>query len=141
MTKYNDFNSQNNQAVTITQNVLLGGAVGAAVCSALLALLSFLFVKFGTLPLHYLPIITTAVGSVGSFAGGYFSVKLHKKQGLILGALTGFLIFLIVFFTGIGKGTEYNIGNLVIKCSVMVVMGALGGIVKVNKKTKVKKYN
>lgn len=140
MTQYNELGDKNTETARIVRAILLGCAVGAAVCAVLLSLSAMLFVKLGSLPLNYLPLITTFIGAVGAFTSGYFTVKLYKKRGMLLGALSGVLLFLIVFITGLIQGIENDIVSALIKCAVFAVMGAVGGVVRVNKKIKVKKY-
>ena len=140
MTQYNELNSKNTETAKIVRAILLGCAVGVAVCAILLSLSAMLFVKLGSLPLNYLPLITTFIGALGAFTAGYFTVKLYKKRGMLLGALSGILLFLIVFITGIVQGIENDVVSALIKCAVFSVMGAAGGVVRVNKKVRVKKY-
>ena len=140
MTQYNELNSKNTETAKIVRAILLGCAVGVAVCAILLSLSAMLFVKLGSLPLNYLPLITTFIGALGAFTAGYFTVKLYKKRGMLLGALSGILLFLIVFITGIVQGIENDVVSALIKCAVFSVMGAVGGVVRVNKKVRVKKY-
>ncbi len=140
MTRYNEVNNKNIEATKITRAVILGIAVGVGVCAALLSLCALLLVKLGSLPIDYLPLITTFIGAVGAFTAGYFTVKLYKKRGMFLGTLAGAVLFLIVFVTGCIKGIDNDVISTVIKCAVFSVMGAIGGVVRVNKKVKVKKY-
>ena len=140
MTQYNELSDKNTETAKITRAILLGCAVGVAVCAVLLSLSAMLFVKLGSLPLGYLPLITTFIGAAGAFTAGYFTVKLYKKRGMLLGALSGVLLFLIVFVTGLVQGIENDVVSALIKCAVFAVMGAIGGVVRVNKKVKVKKY-
>lgn len=140
MVRYNELNDKNTETVKIARSIILGCTVGVAVCAVLLSISAMLFVKMGSLPLNYLPLITTFIGAVGAFSSGYFTVKMYKKRGMLLGSLSGILLFLIVFITGLTKGIDNDIVSALIKSAVFAVMGAIGGIVRVNKKVKVKKY-
>lgn len=140
MTRYSELNNRNTETQTIIKSILLGCITGIVVCNAMLSLLSILFVKIGSIPLEYLPLITTFIGAVGAFTAGYFTVKIYKKRGMLIGALSGFILFLIVLITGTAKGIDNDIVSILIKLAVFTVLGSIGGIIRVNKKTKVKKY-
>ena len=83
MNSYSDLNSKNPETQTIIKSILLGCTTGIVVCNAMLALLSIIFVKIGSIPLDYLPLITTFTGAAGAFCAGYFTVKLYKKRGML----------------------------------------------------------
>ena len=141
MARYGEFNNQNTETKKIVRGILLGCTVGIVVSNALLSLLAILFVKLGSIPLDYLPLITTFTGAIGAFTAGYSTVKLYRKRGMLMGALAGFLMFLIVLITGISKGIDNDLVSIIIKCAVFVVIGSIGGIIRVNKKQKVKNYH
>ncbi len=140
MTKYNELSEKNGEGMQIFKALLLGCAVGAAVCAVLLSLTAMGLVKAGTLPVEALPVITTAIGAVGSFFAGYFTVKVYKKRGLLLGFIAGVLLFVIIFIIGLSNGTDKNLVNALAKCVIFAVSGSIGGVVRVNKKAKVRKY-
>lgn len=140
MTKYSELNNKNSETIQITRSLLLGCAVGILVSAALLSLSAIVFVKLGSLPIDYLPLITTFIGALGAFSAGYFTIRLYRKRGLLLGLCAGIFLFLLVFITGLAKGIENDLVSALIKCGVFAVMGAVGGVVSVNKKTKVKRY-
>ena len=140
MTKYSEISNKNSEAIKITRSLLLGCAVGVAVSAALLSLSAVIFVKFGSLPVDYLSLITTFIGAFAAFAAGYSAVRLYRKRGLLIGVCAGAFLFLLVFITGLAKGIENDLIGSLIKLGVFAVMGAIGGVVSVNKKTKVKRY-
>ncbi len=139
MAVYNDYSAKNSETSKIIRSLLLGCAVGIGMSAALLSLCAILFVKFGSLPLDYLPLITTFIGAAGSFSAGYASVRLYRKRGLLIGICAGFVLFLTVFLTGLVKGLETDLVGAFIKCCVFIVVGAIGGILSVNKRIKVKR--
>ena len=140
MRKHNEMNVNNSETVKIIQAILIGCSFGIICCAVLLSICSMLFVKLGTLPTSYLPLITTFIGAVGAFFAGYFTVKMHKKNGMLMGMLSGLLLFAAVAISSLSKGMDFDIVSAIIKLLVFSVMGAIGGIIRVNKKVKVKRY-
>lgn len=140
MSNYNQLNEKNGEGIQIFKSLLLGTATGCAVCAVLLSLTAIGLVKAGTLPVDALPIITNIIGATGSFFAGYFTIKLYKKLGLLLGLIAGAIIFLIVYIIGLSNGTDTDFVNALIKCVIFSVAGSIGGIVRVNRKAKVRKY-
>lgn len=140
MSNYSQLNEKNSEGIQIFKSLLLGSAIGCAVCAILLSLTAMGLVKAGSLPIDALPIITNIIGAIGSFFAGYFTVKLYKKRGLLLGLIAGAIIFVIVYIIGLSNGTDTDLANALVKCVIFSVAGSLGGVVRVNRKVKVKKY-
>lgn len=136
MQKYNDNNAKEQEVFKIIKALLLGTAFGLAVCAALLSLTAIGLVKAGNLPIDALPIITVAIGAIGSFFAGYMTITGYKKRGLMLGCAAGFLMFLIIFVTGVAKNADSGVVNAVTKCVIFTVCGGIGGVIKVNRKKK-----
>ncbi|MBQ1518126.1 MAG: TIGR04086 family membrane protein [Clostridia bacterium] len=136
MTQYIDKNEKTAELVKITRASVLGAAAGLAVCTVLLCLCSFLMVKAGSLPVGFLPVISAVISGIGGFAAGYFSVSMYKKRGMLLGLLTGGIMFIAVFLTGLANSDTGDIATVLIKCGIFTVTGSIGGVVRVNKRIK-----
>jgi len=136
MTQNIDKNEKKAELIKITRASVLGAAAGLAVCTVLLCLCSFLMVKAGSLPVDFLPVISSVISGIGGFMAGYFSVSMYKKRGMLLGLLAGGIMFLAVFITGLVNSTTGDIVSVLIKCAVFTVMGSIGGVVRVNKRIK-----
>lgn len=114
--------------------LFLGASVGALVCGALLLLSSFVFVKLGAVPTGAAPVITTAIGAAGAFSAGWFALKLLKSRGLLMGAAAGLLMFISVLIAGVIAKTQPDVSSALLKCAIFVISGAIGGIMRVNKR-------
>lgn len=121
------------------RSVFIGAAAGLCVCALLLCAASALIVKAGMLPTDLLPIITIVIGAAGAFSGGYLSVAMFRKRGLLTGLLTGGLMFLSVFITALISSSSDDVTGTLIKCGVFVLAGSIGGVVRVNKRRKVRR--
>ncbi len=118
--------------------LLTGAAVGALVCALLLAICSAVFVKLGSVPTSAAQTITTAVGAAGAFAAGWSALKLYGSRGLVMGASAGLLLFLSTLIAGIIAKETPDTAAAAVKLIVFVIAGAVGGVVRVNKREKIK---
>ena len=87
------------------KSLLFGIITGALICVMLLALITLLLSKSGLLPTEYLWIVITVILAISGFCGGYISARIYKSQGLLLGMITGLVLFLILT---IGSSMGYS---------------------------------
>ena len=78
--------------------------------------------------------------SFSAFAGSYTAVRIYKEKGLIVGIITSLLIFIIIFITGLLNCTDNVSVMSLTKLIAVLCAGALGGIVSVNKKKRIRRY-
>ena len=133
----NSRSKENNS--TDYSKIIIGSVIGAVLFFVLIALFSVAALRTDLFPQSvYIPfgLLSAAVSSI---IGGIITVRPLKKNGALLGALTGLVQALIssaaVFFIN-----ERNSGTgIFILMAVFVVFGAIGGISAVNLKVR-KKY-
>lgn len=126
--------------IRLLRAVFLGCAVGALICAFLLSAAAMIIVKSGKVPLDFMPLITSFISAVGSFCAGYSTVSMYKKRGMLLGAVTGIILFAVTFITGLSKELNNDIISILVKFAVFTIMGSIGGIMRVNKRVRVKRY-
>ena len=132
------YKSMRKTAESALPSLLLGTAAGVALSAALLALTAMVFVKLKTPPAAAASLVTTAAGACGAFAAGYVTLRLFGSRGLLMGALSGLLMFCCVLAGGSASGGA-SLSPMLIKCAVFTVCGAAGGVVRVNKRAKLPK--
>lgn len=116
----------------------LSAGVMAAVSGLLLVLAALIIAKLGALPRGIQPVLTTAIGCLAIFLGGFCASLYAKEKGILLGVASGALyalcaaaLSLAIFQSSLGVGA---IGKL----AAFLLSGAIGGILGVNRKSKVK---
>ena len=114
------------------------GAVGLVVCTALLLIASFALAQMKSVPGSAIGTITMVFGAFGALAGGYIAVRIARCRGMMYGILTGLVLFLVVVIVGVCSSSESVTIATVIKGIAMLLSGAIGGIVAVNKKQRVR---
>ncbi|MBQ4568745.1 MAG: TIGR04086 family membrane protein [Ruminococcus sp.] len=115
--------------------LLAGTTAGALSAVLLLCLFSGILLISGNLPLELLKWFGIVIGIISAFISGYLSSRITKANGLIVGACSGFIIFLILFISGLADGSILTLVTL-IKLILYSLCGAIGGIKGVNKKDK-----
>ena len=116
----------------VIKSVILGAASGCVLCALLLLLVSFILVKSGTLPINALGIIAVVIAGISSFLGAYLAIKVSKSNGLVIGATTGLIMFIITMFASAASGASDSV-ETVTRAVVMILSGCIGGIIAVNK--------
>lgn len=120
----------------IMRAVIIGSVTGAALCAVLLALFALAFVSAENIPQGFLSPFIIAVSVLCSFAAGLIAGKISKKRGLIYGALAGLVLFILFLISGLIVSQEAFTAVSGVRMLVMVISGAIGGLVSVSKKSK-----
>lgn len=120
------------------RGVVLGAVMGSLIIVALISLSAIVFVKSGILPGDYIIYILLLIDLIGSFIGGFMAGSLIKSRGMMWGAFTGFILFLIVFASGMAVNDSTITLATLYKLIVLVLSGLIGGIKGVNKKEKIR---
>ena len=104
----------------------------------LLSITSFIVTKIGVLPKTSLSMITTLIGCIAVFLGAAILSLLTKEKGIVYGLICAVVLIvvslIISFFILKAEFTISTIG----KIAAILLSGAIGGIIGVNRKNKVK---
>lgn len=104
----------------------------------LLLIFSCVLLISGTLPHDYLIWMDIAACCATAYISSYIALIIIKSGGLLWGTITGAILFFIQFFAGL-LGTDENITYItLIKLISFLFLGAIGGIMAVNKKDKIR---
>ncbi len=117
--------------------ILFGVVCGLLITIIFMCLLSVVIISSGLLPIDVINYITIAILSIGAFFGGYISTKITKSAGLVIGAITGFAIFLLITVFGLIKSNDTITINTLIRFIATLITGCLGGILGLRKKEKI----
>lgn len=130
----NDKSQSNGMIGKIMKAVVWGTIIGAAVCMIMLLLISFIFVKMQSVPEAAITPAALVIVCIGAFVGGYFSARIKKNMGMAVGAITAIVMFVILLLIGTACfGDNLGIVSL-LRMAVMLISGAIGGILGVNKR-------
>lgn len=120
------------KGVLISLGIMVAGGGGLLAVSALVVS------KTGALPRGSLLLLTTILTALASFAGGLFLSLLFKEKGLLLGLLCGAVLSLgIALVSVLAYGNDFTAAS-VAKLLAILTAGAIGGILGVNRRKKIK---
>ena len=115
----------------LLKNSAIGAAIGL-VCCILFSLIAAFILSKSDLPHRSIMPIAMAIIGVSSFIGALISGRLHRRQGLVLGALVGAMLLLVILIAGIFVPDE-NIGaTLLLKAVLGFVPAIVGAVLGVN---------
>lgn len=120
------------------RSIVIGSVAGAALCAALLGACALAFVSAGNIPQNTISPMVIALSVLSSFVAGFISAKISHKRGLVLGALSGLLLFVLFLVSGLIASREAISVTVIMRMLVMILSGAIGGLLAVSKKTKIK---
>lgn len=116
---------------TVIIKALIGSVIGSVLYFLLTLLTSLICLKNDSAPESY-KFFMLAIGAISGFICGHFAVKPVHKNGIIIGSLSTLPVYLIVTCTSI-LVSHAGIGLIGwILCGVMLVSGAVGGIIAVS---------
>lgn len=110
---------------------LIGNVVGIAVTLLFTAVFALLltFIDYNNIMLTVIAMICCGLGS---FANGFAASKTAKKNGLFIGAVSGFVFALILTALSLMLNSGSVTIQSAIKAAICIVCSALGGIIGVN---------
>ena len=115
---------------------VLSGILGAFIASILLLALFSLLMSVRDMPNGVITPFACVSISFGAALGGFVATKLFQSHGLIIGMVTGFLFFVILYLVGIVMQQAELNGMFLLKVVLSIIFGAVGGIAGVNVRSK-----
>lgn len=110
---------------------LLKGAVFGLVAIIIALMLIALIMSFGILPISAAPALASVSVAIGAFFGGFISAKKLGKNGILVGALCGAVLFALFTIIGLATFSSAPSASTLIRLIVFITASAVGGIVGV----------
>ncbi len=131
MARRNRFNSLRLSAVACTAFSVLAGF---GVLLLIIFLFAFLITKIDVSN-GIISVMTSIALCAGAYTGGLISARKRRKNGLLMGVICGFFMFLVIFLlsTFFAQTTASFSGSA--KLIMTLIFGAIGGVVGVNSKS------
>lgn len=105
---------------------------------ALILLLTLAFLKLRQVPQAAALPLTIGAASAGAFVGGCVSGSIARQKGILYGFSSGMVLFVLLFLCGVILVREPLASAAFIKLALMLFFGCIGGIVGVNRKSRVR---
>lgn len=117
------------------KKLMISSAIGTgigAICSSVMLFLMAAILAIGNIPPALILPMAMATLAIGAFASGIIAAKLGKSKGIICGAVSGIIFFVLVWIRSAIVGSTFGI-ELIIKAVIIILSSALGGIIGINK--------
>ena len=114
-------------------STLIGAVVGVLACTVILLIMAAILSAV-TVPAAVITPLSLAAAALGAFVGGLVAARLSRERGLLYGAGSGLLLFLLVMAAGFALFPDTRGALLWLKLLLLVGGGALGGVLGVNLK-------
>ena len=112
---------------------LFGLGIGVVILLVLLTAFSFLMSR-QDVPKSAIGPVVIGVLMVAAFTSAFVTARLARNRGLLLGLLSGFLLYLVILFVSVVLfRTGFTFAS-VFKLVILMLSGAIGGICGVNGK-------
>ncbi len=108
---------------------------GILVVIVCLLAFSILMTKFDA-PEAMVSVMSSLALCIGAYSGGYIASRKRRQNGLILGLMTGILIYCLILAIGLLFAKTSVTLTFFSKLVMTIVCGAIGGIIGVNSKKK-----
>lgn len=118
--------------------IVIGSVAGALLSAILLGLSALGFVSAGNFSQNVISPMMLALSVLGALTAGFVTAKVSHKRGLAYGAVSGLLLFILYLVAGLIASKEPVSVTAAMRMIVMILSGAIGGLLGVNKKSKVK---
>lgn len=122
----------------LIKSVITGMVCGILTSVVLMSVFAVVMTKVGLLPGQLIDYILTGFLGLGALAGGFLAAKLNKGAGLIAGAATGGAMLAALVLTAAFSGSADFSVLFLFKLAATVAGGALGGILAVREKKRVR---
>ena len=121
----------------VLKAVLFGTVCGLLVTIIFTCILSVIVLTSGLLPADITNYVMIVLLAMGTFFGGFIATKINKSAGLLIGLITGFVIFMLVTITGLINSSDSVTILTLIKLITTVIFGGLGGIAGLKKRERI----
>ncbi|MDD6490213.1 MAG: TIGR04086 family membrane protein [Clostridia bacterium] len=121
-------------AVRAVKAVAVGTVVGFVICMLILLLITFMLVKIQKFPETLVVPLAIFTACIGAFSGGYFSARVKKNNGLAMGAVCALVIFVLLLLISSVFAEDIFSAVSLLRMGAMLISGAIGGVLGVNKR-------
>ncbi len=135
MKKTKEHSERYGTIIRAARQIGFGVGAGGCICVVLLLLFAVLFLKMKQLPTVALSPVSIGISALGTFIAGLVAGKLSRQRGLLYGSIAGLVLFFLFLISNLSLGTPLSWVAFT-RMGVMILSGAIGGLLAVNKKRK-----
>ncbi|MBQ6570209.1 MAG: TIGR04086 family membrane protein [Clostridia bacterium] len=123
-------------SLTLLRPVVIGVSVGALATLLIILIASALFSVIKSFADNLAVPLAVLAATAGAFAGGFIAARIFGCKGLLIGLVTGFFLFAIIFIISAICASRLFTTAVLAQFIFMTLGGAAGGFCAVNTKRK-----
>lgn len=109
---------------------IYGALIGLAVVILTACLMALIF-SFGILPISLASLLASISVAIGGLIGGFSAAKKLGKNGLLVGALTGLVLFIIFSAVSLIISKTAPSATTLIRALIFIISASVGGVLGV----------
>ena len=113
----------------------IGAFIGLVLC-IIFSFIAAFAISMGDLPHRIVTPVSLAVIALSALIGSIVSGKIHKRQGLLVGAITGVIMILIVLAAGFFVPGDSVSSVMILKAIATILPALIGSVIGVNLRRK-----
>ena len=113
----------------------IGAFVGLVLC-IIFSFIAAFAISMGDLPHRIVTPVSMAVIALSALIGSVVSGKIHKRQGLLVGTITGAMMLLIILAAGFFVPDESAASVMIFKAIATILPSLIGSVIGVNLRRK-----
>lgn len=119
------------------KSIIWGTLFGSIISALLLFAVTVFLAKTGFISENVISVLTLMISCLGVFFGSFIGARISKEKGLLIGMFVGLFMFIILLVVSFLIIREPISKLSLTKSLIMIITGAIGGIIGVNKRTKI----
>ncbi|MGN0517583.1 MAG: TIGR04086 family membrane protein [Acutalibacteraceae bacterium] len=119
------------------KSIIWGTLFGSIFSALLLFAVTALLAKTGFISENVINVLTLMISCLGVLFGSFVGARISKEKGLLIGMFVGLFMFIILLVVSFLIIREPISKLSLTKSLIMIITGAIGGIIGVNKRAKV----
>lgn len=125
------FSSDSSSDKNIWVGAVIYGSLWGIGATLIIFILLALIMSFGIFSVSSAPLLSAFAIAIGSFFAGFFGAKKLKKNGILIGALCGIVLFLAFTLIGLAAFKSPPGNSTLLRFLIFITASAVGGIIGV----------
>ncbi|MBQ2779989.1 MAG: TIGR04086 family membrane protein [Clostridia bacterium] len=117
----------------VLRPLLWGVLVGVVSCLLVLLMMAAVLAA-GDIARSAITPLAVAAAVFAALVGGFLTARLRGEKGWLFGAACGLILYVLVMLTGLIMTQQLKGGYAFLKLVLMVLAGAVGGVLGVNRR-------
>ncbi len=125
-------------ALEMIKKISISTLIGALFTFVVLCVMAFIL-SMQDIPTSATGAMSSTAAGVGAFAAGFAAAKIHKRQGALVGAAAGAMLFVVILLVSMIVTGSFMSFQVLLRLILMILASTVAGIIGVNMRGRRKK--